>query len=761
MMFENLTESAIESIEGASPGPSNPVKVVLKHISEGRKLHYDQVSSDHLISTIRYLLDAFGWVKRRVSEDGSPELVQDRDSSGEEVGGKTNPAGKRITPTLSPKQLQESVYKKLKQSGGTKASRSGAHLAHLPKVIVEEESTLKPPVNPRPRPRSENDSEAAKEDRESEPARNKSNSKFSRLMLKERSEGKLRVNFGGQDDDSKGSSSLLVKFMTRDRSKSPHPKSPDNRRRSLIPDALFKSKSAKKLQSNNSNVKLADKGEKDRKSSADLQNRNGRSPRRNDDEDSVPHSAPVASSKKADWGSTKEDKEDGEEDDVIDEKEEIRLRNKYAKGRGARRTSVDIATALKIPTLNMGKIKSKNFNSVPEDDGEEVEGGSSNEDNNPGSSPAPVLKSSKSKGKSVGIPNPKKLLDVGKRMGRRATLMLDQGILLKSDKLAAAAANWEKTQGQTGVADGPKIPESAIYEPAAVAPTRQRSRALTIANTASAKTQMDMLKTKEKIPTVFKYTAGVGGDDGEDKNKKSVKKKLKGGGEDNLKVFVAGTMTNWESRQMARTDDGFIVVLECQEGDVYYKFFVSDGDSGAGSGGKDKETGKPWKGNWVVDRNQEVASNKDFWNPVEANIIRISRDDNDVFAALTVDSFCVKNNADKEDEDREANEDLWTQEKPDFEGKDSHLKDIVKNPPILPPQLLNVLLNKEQMDPRRRHIEDGRRDDRMHLPHPNSHVVVNHLYAQSIRNDLLVMASTTRYKKKSVTVVFYKNLEGV
>ena len=53
------------------------------------------------------------------------------------------------------------------------------------------------------------------------------------------------------------------------------------------------------------------------------------------------------------------------------------------------------------------------------------------------------------------------------------------------------------------------------------------------------------------------------------------------------------------------------------------------------------------------------------------------------------------------------------------------------------------------------------RDDRMHLPHPNSHVVVNHLYAQSIRNDLLVMASTTRYKKKSVTVVFYKNLEGV
>ena len=105
--------------------------------------------------------------KKQGYESISGMKVQDQDSSGEEVGGKTNASGKRITPTLSPKQLQESVYKKLKQSGGSKASRSGAHLAHLPKVIVEEESTgLKPPIKPRPRPRSENDSEAANEDRE-------------------------------------------------------------------------------------------------------------------------------------------------------------------------------------------------------------------------------------------------------------------------------------------------------------------------------------------------------------------------------------------------------------------------------------------------------------------------------------------------------------------------------------------------------------------------------------------------------------------
>ena len=67
-------------------------------------------------------------------------------------------------------------------------------------------------------------------------------------------------------------------------------------------------------------------------------------------------------------------------------------------------------------------------------------------------------------------------------------------------------------------------------------------------------------------------------------------------------------MTNWESREMVRTEDGYVIVLECPEGDVYYKFFVSDSGGGA--------DGKHWKGDWVVDRNQEVVSNRDFWNPV-------------------------------------------------------------------------------------------------------------------------------------------------
>ena len=52
-----------------------------------------------------------------------------------------------------------------------------------------------------------------------------------------------------------------------------------------------------------------------------------------------------------------------------------------------------------------------------------------------------------------------------------------------------------------------KIPENMIYEPPAVAPVKQRSRALTIANTQNAKANMHLAinnADKATIPTVFK-----------------------------------------------------------------------------------------------------------------------------------------------------------------------------------------------------------------------------------------------------------------
>ncbi|KAI8804373.1 5'-AMP-activated protein kinase beta subunit, interation domain-containing protein [Cladochytrium replicatum] len=66
-------------------------------------------------------------------------------------------------------------------------------------------------------------------------------------------------------------------------------------------------------------------------------------------------------------------------------------------------------------------------------------------------------------------------------------------------------------------------------------------------------------------------------------------------------------------------------------------------------------------------------------------------------------------------------------------------------PPQLPAHLEKVLLNSNQVS-----VEDPSL-----LPVPN-HVSLNHLYACSIRDGVLALATTTRYKKKYVTAVLYK-----
>jgi len=58
---------------------------------------------------------------------------------------------------------------------------------------------------------------------------------------------------------------------------------------------------------------------------------------------------------------------------------------------------------------------------------------------------------------------------------------------------------------------------------------------------------------------------------------------------------------------------------------------------------------------------------------------------------------------------------------------------------------LQVLLNKEV----------PRLNDPVLLPEP-SHVTLDHLYAQSIRDEMLVLSTTTRYRKKCVTCILYR-----
>ncbi len=71
------------------------------------------------------------------------------------------------------------------------------------------------------------------------------------------------------------------------------------------------------------------------------------------------------------------------------------------------------------------------------------------------------------------------------------------------------------------------------------------------------------------------------------------------------------------------------------------------------------------------------------------------------------------------------------------------------NPPYLPPQLLTNILNKESV---------GNSDPNL-LPEPPTHVILNHLYAQSVKDNVLVLATTTRFRKKYATVVLYKPVD--
>jgi 5'-AMP-activated protein kinase regulatory beta subunit len=71
----------------------------------------------------------------------------------------------------------------------------------------------------------------------------------------------------------------------------------------------------------------------------------------------------------------------------------------------------------------------------------------------------------------------------------------------------------------------------------------------------------------------------------------------------------------------------------------------------------------------------------------------------------------------------------------------------VEEPPILPPHLGTIVLNREP--------PPGNDQSVLLVPH---HVSLHHLYALSIRDNVMVIAVTCRYEQKYVTVVYYKHL---
>lgn len=210
-----------------------------------------------------------------------------------------------------------------------------------------------------------------------------------------------------------------------------------------------------------------------------------------------------------------------------------------------------------------------------------------------------------------------------------------------------------------------------------------RQRSNTVSDDSALQLEEEEGDEKTALPTVFKW---------------------EGGGKN---VFISGTFSEWKALPMVKSHGDFVTIIDLPEGDHQYKFCV-DGE---------------WK-------HDPRLKNIDNDVGTKNNLVSVRQSDFEVFQALAKDSEETG-----KDESREYGQDIPTS-KP--WGKES-------GPPVLPPHLLQVILNKDtplSCEPTL-------------LPEPN-HVMLNHLYALSIKDGVMVLSATHRYRKKYVTTLLYK-----
>ncbi|XP_045458107.1 5'-AMP-activated protein kinase subunit beta-1-like [Melitaea cinxia] len=180
--------------------------------------------------------------------------------------------------------------------------------------------------------------------------------------------------------------------------------------------------------------------------------------------------------------------------------------------------------------------------------------------------------------------------------------------------------------------------------------------------------------------------------------------KWEGGGK---QVFISGTFTDWKTIPMVKSHGDFVTIIDLPEGKHQYKYFVD--------------------GEWRHDPTVKVVDNG---MGSKNNLVTVNMSDFEVFQALAKDSEGVHSGAQTE----------YSQEIPQSKPWEK-----ISGPPILPPHLLQVILNKDtplSCEPTL-------------LPEPN-HVMLNHLYALSIKDGVMVLSATHRYRKKYVTTLLYK-----
>ncbi|CAG0897050.1 unnamed protein product [Cyprideis torosa] len=190
-------------------------------------------------------------------------------------------------------------------------------------------------------------------------------------------------------------------------------------------------------------------------------------------------------------------------------------------------------------------------------------------------------------------------------------------------------------------------------------------------------------------------------------------------------VYICGTFTNWKPLPMVKSTKDFVAIVNLKEGEHQYKFMVD--------------------GEWKHDTKKKSVEND---CGTVNNLIQVQRSDFEALEALAIDSAASKKKegtgtqSDGASTEQGNEKGSWhfSQETPGHT-----LLDKPTTPPVLPPHLLEVILNKDtpmSCEPTL-------------LPEPH-HVMLNHLYALSIRDGVMVLSATHRYRKKYVTSLLYK-----
>lgn len=173
-------------------------------------------------------------------------------------------------------------------------------------------------------------------------------------------------------------------------------------------------------------------------------------------------------------------------------------------------------------------------------------------------------------------------------------------------------------------------------------------------------------------------------------------------------VYITGTFNNWEKQiPMHRSGNDFTYIHTLKKGKHAFKFIVDD--------------------EWRYAPDQPTVA--DIEGRVN-NFIDVSD-----FVGYTGEENFEANRMKNEGSDQ------YSQCTPD-------LDEYTKEPPPLPPHLRYIILNKPPPA-----------NDPSALAVPR-HVALNHLYCTAIKDGMMVLGMTERYKQKFVTTVYYSTMPG-